>query len=279
MNNQPLSSGIVLHNFIIPAPGVPKTVLYHFSDIHLTVFDALSDDAEREQAIQGSSRWNQTRRYFAEKNGEPLETAQQLDAAAHLSRLLHLSEAGDALILAGDIFDCVSPANLRALESALQNHPTPVLFVCGNHEDPAQIPEDLCFSSVKNPVQILDLPGLILVGLDNSRRCITAEQTAQLQALLAGDKPLIIAMHIPIMADSNRALLEPCGEYFRLNHSEADRETLRFVELVQRNPGKILAVLAGHLHFSCTSELAPGISQYVSSQGILGNINRYEIGE
>ena len=67
-------------------------------------------------------------------------------------------------------------------------------------------------------------------------------------------------------------------EYFRLNHRDADAETLGFIDLIQSHPEKILAVLAGHLHFTCNSEIAPGIPQYVSSQGILGNINRYEIG-
>ena len=85
-------------------------------------------------------------------------------------------------------------------------------------------------------------------------------------------------MHIPIMVPGNREILEPCGEYFRLNHSEADEETLAFIELVKSHPGKILAVLSGHLHFRCNCDLVPGIPQYVSSQGILGNINRYEIG-
>ena len=89
---------------------------------------------------------------------------------------------------------------------------------------------------------------------------------------------MILVLHIPIMAEGNRELLLSCGEYFRLNHSEADEETLAFIELVKSHPEKILAVLSGHLHFRCNCDLVPGIPQYVSSQGILGNINRYEIG-
>ena len=90
---------------------------------------------------------------------------------------------------------------------------------------------------------------------------------------------MILVLHIPIMAEDNRELLLSCGEYFRLNHSEADEETLKFIDLVQHNTDQIAAVLAGHLHFHNECEIAPGLIQYVSSQGILGNINRYEIGE
>lgn len=277
MNSIP--SGIVLHNFTIPAPGVPKTVIWHFSDIHLATQDALSDEAERQKATAQSTSWASGRLWFAEKYAEPREEAQQLPAETQLSRMLALAEAGDAVVLAGDIFDYVSPANLRALEAELKQHHTPVLWVCGNHEDPAAVPDGLLCSGAKQPVQILKLPGLTLVGLDNSQRRITREQAAQVEALLEENKPLLIAMHIPIMAESNREILEPCGDYFRLNHSEADEETLAFIDLLSRHPGKILAVLAGHLHFTCNTEIAPGIMQYVSSQGILGNINRYEIGE
>lgn len=274
----PTPSGVILQNFSIPAPGVPKTVIYHFSDVHLSTHDALSDDMEREKAMEASASWASGRFYFARAHGEPMEPEQQLSAETHLARLLSLSEEGDAVVLAGDIFDYVSPANLRCLESHLHSHPKPILWVCGNHEDPAQIPNGLGCSAAKQPVQILELEGLTILGLDNSQRRITREQRDALDTLLKQDKSLVIAMHIPIMVPENREVLEPCGEYFRLNHSEADAETLSFIEQIQAHPGKILAVLAGHLHFSLNCELAPGIPQHVSSQGILGNINRYEIG-
>ena len=75
------------------------------------------------------------------------------------------------------------------------------------------------------------------------------------------------------------AQLLEAGPYFQLNHAEATAETLRFVELIRQNAGKVAAVFAGHLHFLNVSEIAPGVPQYVSTQGITGNMNRYEIGE
>ena len=117
-----------------------------------------------------------------------------------------------------------------------------------------------------------------MVGIDNADRSITALQNARLRELLSTGKPMILAMHVPIMTEGNRNLLADCGEYFQLNHTGADRETLEFVNILRENAGQILAVLAGHLHFGNVSEIAPGLKQYVSSQGILGNVNRYEIG-
>ena len=43
-------SGILIHSFRIPVPGVQKKVIYHFSDIHLTLWDSLSDPEEIQKA-------------------------------------------------------------------------------------------------------------------------------------------------------------------------------------------------------------------------------------
>jgi hypothetical protein len=89
---------------------------------------------------------------------------------------------------------------------------------------------------------------------------------------------VVIAMHVPIQVEGNQAHAR-CDDYFRLNHAEAPQENLEFIDLIRKNAGKIVAVVAGHLHFLNTCELAPGLTQYVSSQGLLGNLNRYVIGE
>ena len=177
-----------------------------------------------------------------------------------------------------DVFDYVSGANVRFFEMEMADLPMPFLAVCGNHESEGFIPEDCLFAKVRNPVQILDLGEVILAGFDDSRRQITPAQNAKLREILALGKPVIIAMHIPIMTEGNWRVLLECGDYFRLNHPDVDTATLEFIEILKENAGQIVAVLAGHLHFPDDSEIAPGLPQFVSSQGILGCINRYEIG-
>lgn len=274
-----IPSGILLHAFRIPVPGVQKKVIYHFSDIHLTLWDSLSGPEEVRKAKEGVEGWNGTRSWFANHYGEPDTPSQHKSAPEHFSDLLNLARSGDALVMAGDICDYVNGPNLRCLEQKLEAFPAPWLAVCGNHDLARDIPEGYLYSRIRHPVQVQDLGDLLLVGLDDSQRTITPEQNRQLQQLLTLGKPMILVLHIPIMAESNRELLLSCGEYFRLNHSEADAETLKFIDLLQHNTDKIAAVLAGHLHFHNECEIAPGLIQYVSSQGILGNINRYELGE
>ena len=65
---------------------------------------------------------------------------------------------------------------------------------------------------------------------------------------------------------------------FRMNDFDGcPPENDRFRTLVSAAP--VVAVLSGHLHFQCVSELANGVVQYGVSQGITGNVHLYTIGE
>ena len=269
---------ILIHDYKIPVPGIRKKVIWHFSDIHLSEYDALSTPEEILRAKESAEGWEETRRYFAVKNGEPWEPEQRIPAAEHLKALLELAKTGDALLVAGDMSEYISPANMRHLDEAFGSFPIPWLAVCGNHDPADQIPEGHVYSRVKQEAQILELEDMVILGLDDSQRAVNAGQLETLKRLLRGEKPLLILMHVPFSTPENRAILEECGEYFRLDHPQAGPEAEAFRELIRENADKIVAVMAGHLHFGNVSQLVPGVTQYVSSQGILGNINRYEIG-
>ena len=273
-----ISKSVLIHEYKVPAPGIRKKVIWHFSDVHLSGYDTLSTEEEVLRAKAASEGWEETRRYFAVKNGEPWEPEQRLPASDHLKTLLELAKTGDALLVAGDMSEYISSANMRCLDEAFDCFPIPWLAVCGNHDPAAQIPEGHVYSRVKQEAQILELEDMVILGLDDSQRAVNVGQLETLKRLLAGEKPLLILMHVPFSTPENRAILEECGEYFRLDHPQATPEAEVFRELIRENAERIVAVMAGHLHFGNVSELVPGVTQYVSSQGILGNINRYEIG-
>ena len=273
-----MNQSVLLHEYHIPAPGVRKKVIYQFSDVHLTLSDALSDAEETEKALHSRGLWTEIRERFAKKYGEPYGEEQRLEPEEHFEHMVEIArQDGDALVIAGDLFDFVSPAHLRFFEKRFTNFPMPWIFACGNHEKTQFIPDDAYLALIKRPVQTLDLGDLLLVAINDSKRVITEEQLAELSRLLEGGKPILLAMHTPIATPNNDVLMQ-CNEYYHLNHSEAPAENFAFVELVQKNAGKILAVLAGHLHFGNVCEIAPGLVQYVSSQGVVGNLNRYTVG-
>lgn len=271
-------SKLLIREFKIERNDIKKKVIYHFSDVHLTEYDGLSDESERKKANELKEAWERVRRDYALHYGESYEDFQVIGAKEHLENLIARSKDGAALVMTGDIIDFIGGANLRAFDSALSNFDKPFISVCGNHEDAESIPDGFIFSKTKEPTQTIDLGDLLIFGIDNSKRFITKEQNDKLKELISRKKPIIVAMHVPVMTEGNKEKLQKCDEYFRLNHSNATAETLEFIDILKQNAGQIVAVFAGHLHFGNESEIAPGLTQYIASQGILGNLNRYIIG-
>ncbi len=264
-----------LHEFHIPCPGLPRTVIYHFSDCHLAVADADSIPAEVELAAQKTKEFDDCRRWFADHCKEPFDPTHT--AVDYFEAVLDGCRDGDAVLCAGDLVEAPTPATLRYIDRVTAD--LPFLTVLGNHEVADTIPDGYAFSAAKAPVQRLELPGLTVLGFDDGQRVITPAQLDALTDALSEDKPLIILLHIPFAVPENEQLLRGCGEYFRLNHDDCPAENLTFVRLIQENSHRILAVLAGHLHFNHTCPVTDTLTQYVSSQGMTGHLNRYVIGE
>ena len=68
-----MAESILIHNYRIPVKGIRKKIIWHFSDIHLSEYDALSTPEEILRAKEVAEGWEETRRYFAVENGEPWE--------------------------------------------------------------------------------------------------------------------------------------------------------------------------------------------------------------
>ncbi len=270
---------LLIHEYNVKAENVSKKVIYHFSDCHLTQWDELSDEQETEKAKKQTAEWKNIRKYFAESNKEPYGDAQQATAKAHFENLIDESKKGDAVILAGDTFNYINGANIRLSEEKLSELNAPYMVLCGNHDTPKELPDSGILSKAKAPYQIISLADMAIIGLDNSARIITAEQIDALKKLLEENKPIIIAMHIPIKTEANSERLEKCGEYFYINYDGCPKENLELIDIIKENAERIICILAGHLHFVDNTEIAPNLMQYVSSQGITGNLNKYIIGE
>lgn len=270
---------IRMQEFIIPAKNVKKKVIYHFSDSHFTEWDDLSTDAEKEHALKMTASWENVRAGFCELSGEGYGELQKQAPIEHFRNLIATASDGDALIIAGDTLDYISPANLRTLDRELARYEKPFIAVCGNHENKDDIPENLCFSGIKNEVQVLSLGDMVIIGIDDSKREISEAQLEFIKASIFEGLPILLAMHVPIMTDGNFDRLTKSGVYFQLNYDGCPSRNLEFIELIKQNADSFIAVLAGHLHYPDISEVASGLTQYVTGQGVTGNINKYVIGE
>ena len=264
-----------IHEFRIPFAGLSRKVIYHFSDCHLGVADAASTPEEAAAAAKAAREFDDCRRWFADHSKEPFDAA--VTAQDYFEEILAACGDGDAVLCAGDLVESFVPATLHYVEEKTAH--LPFMTVCGNHDTPDKFPAGYALSVAKEPVQTMDLGDLLVLGFDDSQRVITPEQLSALQTALNGDKPLVVLMHIPFAVTENEAMLRGCGEYFRLNHDDCPAENLAFIRLIADNPHRIVAVLAGHLHFNHTCPVSGSLTQYVSSQGMCGHLNKYVIGE
>jgi predicted phosphodiesterase len=263
------------HEYTIPFPGVTKKVIYHFSDLHLAVVDPNGSPEEQAEAAKAAKSFDECRRWFADHCKEPFDDS--LTATDYFEQLLRQCADGDAVLCAGDLVEHFGDATLSYVERAVAG--LPFMTVCGNHDTPDKFPAGRPLSAAAAEVQVMDLGDLKILGFDDSTRTITPTQLEALKTALAEDAPLVILMHIPFAVAENATLLRGCGEYFMLNYDGCPQENLEFVELIETHPHRIVAVLAGHLHFTHTCPVTAGLTQYVSSQGMTGHIHRYVIGE
>lgn len=272
-------TGLLIHNYIINIPGVKKKTIYHFGDTHLTEYNDKMREDDRAYATRRTAEWERARMYYVSEYNEECNNEQLKSARTHFLNLLKLSKTGDCFIMTGDICEYINPANLELLENELKTVKTPFLGVVGNHENPAGIPNEHILAPLKRPINSLELEDILLIGIDNSKREITHEQNQELISLLSSKKPIILVMHTPIITAENAKSIKNVEDYFKLNHSGATKETERFIDIINKSGSKIAAIFAGHLHFKNNSVLPCGATQYVVGQGLLGNINCYEIGE
>lgn len=266
----------ILHRFSIDVPGVAPRTIYHFSDTHIAVCGTDAPLQELERAQKANAAWERVRADFARVYGEPCTPAQIIPPQEHFTRLLRTSRGGDALVLTGDIADYVSSGNLSFLCEKLADFPKRLVTVCGNHEKRELLPKGFPGGAAE-AVSCTDLGDMLLIGVDDSALEITPEMNAKLKYLLAAGKPTMLALHAPFITPESEPVLGKLDSYYILNHAGCSAENIRFIEMLLAPESPVFAVLAGHTHFRYEFTAGGHTKVFIASQGILGNINRYDI--
>lgn len=266
----------ILHRFSIDVPGVAPRTIYHFSDTHIAVCGTDAPLQERERAQKANAAWERVRADFARVYDEPCTPEQIIPPQEHFTRLLRTSCGGDALVLTGDIADYVSSGNLSFLCEKLADFPKRLVTVCGNHEKRELLPEGFPGGAAE-AVSCTDLGDMLLIGVDDSALEITPEMNAKLKCLLAAGKPTMLALHAPFITPESEPVLGKLDSYYILNRAGCSAENIKFIKMLLAPESPVFAVLAGHTHFHYEFTAGGHTKVFIASQGILGNINRYDI--
>lgn len=261
----------------IPLAGLEREVtVFHMSDLHIIVADENSTEEWKQSAAKQKEAWAGTRIYFARHYGDEYgeeHLIQPEDALAKYVELVNRKKP-DALLMTGDMMNEFSAENMRFLADAFADIQIPWMWVRGNHEvghDEAYAP----YTQGNAPVQVLQLGKLRLLGLDDSCRKVSTEQTSALKAAVEeakadGSVP-VLTMHIPIKTPLNTEATSHFDAYFLLGGEGTDADSLAFLEYLGSEKCAVGAILCGHVHGHHVSEYAPGKQQICCSSSMVGS--------
>ena len=274
----------------IYADVVHKSVnIVHIADTHL-----FRDD-ERGVPYQAFSNrmakaYNQTTHF---KTGIKTNPEEAFEQTLNFAR----QENVDLITLGGDIFSFPSEAAIEWVVAKLEETGIPYIYVAGNHdwhyEGMKGTLESLRETWIerrllplyqgRNPLMaVYDIGGIRFLAIDNSTYQISEEQLAFFKAQLAGGKPLVLLVHIPMYAPG-KEIVFGCGNpnwsaatdrNFELERRPKWPErghtstTRNFHKEVFSAPN-LLGIFAGHVHRN-SMEMIKGKLQIVADDNASG---------
>ena len=246
--------------------------IIHISDVHASTFSEDDSDENKKEALKAEDIWQKQRTWFADKFHEHYDESHMIPSKQCLINLVDYinKEKPDAALFSGDIIDYYSKSNYSMLVNELKRVECPFLFSCGNHEIPPQRYKEIIGSD--NGFSLIDFDEFKIVSLDNSSKEVTIETLTSLKKELEDNKPIIIAIHIPISTDHNKEEMSNLDPYFIMTKEEANSISKEFIDLLVNNKN-IKAILCGHIHGYHQSYFAESKPQITASSGLIGWVN------
>ncbi len=262
-----------IHDSEIIIDGLQREYVFmHISDLHMNVCDELSDENEKEEGKQSEKTWLELREYFANSFGEPYGEAHMISSEKAVDKMIALAEEmkPEALLLSGDMLNFTNGGSVRSLRKKLASYGGRFMFVPGNHDSGNST------LLAGDGVQVINCGEFMVVGIDNSARSLSDVQLAELKALCALGKPIIMLQHIPIMTDINREYLTGFGEYFSVDINGEDANGAELAKIEAEAP-TIKAILCGHIHGHRELGISEGKRQISASSGLVGFVHRVTV--
>lgn len=252
--------------------------ILHVTDSHIAYAD--ERDNERKHAL-------------AQRLGDPKKEAYFFE------HLAYAKEHCDLMVHTGDLIDFTSQANFDFARKVLAEEK--VFFTAGNHEFSQYVGEayeDRAYkmNSYNEMRPGLGAPlffnartvgGVNFVGIDDSYHQFEPWQLTRLKKELAKGLPIILCLHVPLFEQSlydyhvSRSGPGTSSYLLGCDEDHLPDDEWRAIEIRPRgiteemaafiiSQSQIKAVLAGHIHFSFESSLAPGLPQFVTGGGYDG---------
>lgn len=260
----------------------------HITDSHLALPNETDDERKRKNAAERTG-------CFETPSGLCITTCFE-------EQLEHTKKTSDFALFTGDILDFPGQSNFDTFQKNTAG--VPFLYIYGNHdwnyaweqENKALLPARTALFEkngiLKPDMRADEINGVIFIGLSNTDYQFTEEACAFTEAYLKKGKDVILYFHIPLYAKTLCSdVMHYWGKSIVVGMDEArlQREgaeptavkataaTTRMLDLLETYQDHVLAVIAGHIHFSHEDKTPFGFMQYVTEAGCYGTLRRFSI--
>lgn len=255
--------------------------LYFIADTHITDCDE-RDEYLEEKANQRSELFQ------GPNNKKPVDILKEFVNETN-------EESGDLAILGGDIIDSAMYESIDEVKDTVDELECPYVYLTGNHDfeygseyftETARqdyLPRLANLTDTTKDYQVVEYDDMVVFAVDDDNNQISQEVLDVTDDVLSKQKPVVLALHVPIEPQMENTLLQDSINMWggdQNGHSRVllgpeacvpNETTQKFLDLVLDELSPVKLVLAGHIHFYHKDELTSNITQIVTGAGFQGD--------
>jgi len=275
-------AGIAADQVRVHIPGIQRE--YHYvvvNDLHITI---VNEEIREEKYEDAQFRYEN---YFINPKGDKAYKLWE-----RIVKAINKLDI-DGVILAADMIDFYSGANMACLQDGCEKLQVPFMFLRADHDYSDGYVQETSWEMIEaahkiiddhQEVMVMEQDEFLIVGVNNTTSQLTETALTALEALFASGKPIVLVMHVPFASQVDEGLGMASRE--KWNDQEltwgysgvpydADEYGERLLDLVYAPDSPVVEVLAGHLHIPYDGPLTETVHQHVfdaSHKGTLGYV-------
>lgn len=202
----------------------------------------------------------------------------------------------DYLLLAGDMIDFNSEANIKALGEGLASLKTPFVYIRGDHDAKPYFMsdgDDSRATARQNSIYqneaayYIEFEEFVILALNNSTEQIPSAGVTVAKEACGLGKPVILLTHVPLDSWTDGSIRDTSaaakGGRFLIWSSTGecdyypDASTGEFLSLIYTENSPVKEVLCGHLHLNWDGYITPNTHQHVFSPAFSKYVGVIEI--
>lgn len=200
----------------------------------------------------------------------------------------------DGVILNGDMIDYFSISNFENLQSGLEKITAPVMYLRADHDLGIWYHDNISKDTRReleysldnfDKVMTQEFNDFMIVGINNNTSQISEKALEALKEIWKKEKPVILALHVPLKSQIDDSLSEASKESWGDRsllwgndcYYEPDEVTQEFLDMVFAEDSPVAAVLGAHLHFPFEDKLNENITQYTLEASYKGYITLFTV--